>query len=110
MRRMVAVLAVIGLMSVGFASSAEATGVCSHTVRYPKQAIGVHGKDKIPGETALLRFDTKVIGGTTVDGFGNYIVDGRIPGSAMPGLYTISVTFDTSPTDVPCTVKVRKRR
>src|ERR1043165_9099772 len=106
MRRALAVLAGVVLITLGIAGAAQAdpTGVCSKTRVLPGDRISVHGKDALPGEWAHLNFNSKTIGGTTVDGYGFWIVGGRIPIHATPGTYQFTVTFQTSNTAAPCFV------
>lgn len=113
MRRALAVVVGVILISLGVVGAAQAvtpTGVCSKTKVLPGDRFSVQGKDALAGEWAHLNFDSHTIGGATVDGFNNWLVAGRIPRSALPGSYQISVTFQTSSTATPCFVRVVRRR
>ena len=100
------VLGVLLSVAVGATASADPVGYCSKTKGVPGTILTVKGKDGQAGEWAHLNFNSKTIGGSTVDGFNFWKVSGRIPRHAVPGTYQISVTFEFSNTDLPCMFRV----
>ncbi len=113
MRRALAALAGAALIFVALMGSASAapTGYCSKTRGLPGDKLVVRGQDGIAGESAILNFNTKAIGGNTVDGYGFWTIVGHIPRHAVPGTYAITVTFSPSATSAsPCFFRVTRRR
>ena len=108
-RRLIAMLFGVAFLSVAIAGSAfAATGTCNDTYVKRGQKINVKGDGGVAGETALLNFNGKTIGGSTVDGFGFFKVVGNIPSHATYGTYPITVDLSTTGTVNACNVRVNR--
>jgi hypothetical protein len=113
MRRAIAAIAAASFIFVAFAATASAapSGICNRTRGVPGDRLVVQGENAIAGESAFLNFNGKVIGGSTVDGYDNFKVAGRVPRSMLPGTYPVTVTFTPSNTvATPCSFRVVRRR
>lgn len=101
----VAFLVLLGVLGMPRHAAAQ-TGTCNPTVLVAGQTLTVTGTGGTPGSAVTLRFNGSVIGGSTVDGFGNFTVSGAIPASAVPGVYVIDILIN--PTNFsPCNVTVQ---